>query len=137
MPNGSGARRLFALVARSWQAIGLAAEQVPLGAPADLVFVDRVAPSDSANFYLRSFACEAKVPCSADSERALDASRAAPTLADRTRDFAEADRLIVANTPFIALGQPVRWSLVSAAAAGWRPSPRGIHPLASLRAPRR
>ncbi len=135
LPAGPGARMLMALVARDWAAIGITAVPVPADAPAELRLVDRVAPSDSSSFYLRRFACAEDVPCTPDAEAALDAARSAPTLAARAALLAQADRALLGVTPFIAIAQPLRWSLVGRAAAGWRDSPRGIHPLATLRTP--
>jgi len=126
---------LFALIADDWRRIGVRAIAVAPGDPADLRLVDAVAPADVASFYLRAFACDQHVPCTAVSDQVLIAARFAPTLAERAVLLTQADALITQNTPFIALGAPIRWSLVAADLDLYRDSPRGIHPLNELRSP--
>jgi oligopeptide transport system substrate-binding protein len=135
MPPGPGARALFALIADDWRRIGVAAVAVGAADPADLRLVDLVAPADVASFYLRAFACDQHVPCTAVSDQVLIAARYAPTLAERAVLLTQADALITQNTPFIAFGPPIRWSLVAARLDLYRDSPRGFHPLNELRAP--
>ena len=135
MPPGPAAWMLFALIADDWRRIGVRAIAVAPGDPADLRLVDAVAPADVASFYLRAFACDQHVPCTAVSDQMLIAARFAPTLAERAVLLTQADALITQNTPFIALGPPIRWSLVAADLDLYRDSPRGIHPLNELRSP--
>ena len=133
MPAGPGARLLFALIAADWRAIGVPARAVGMDEPADLRLVDEVAPADTAAFYLRSFACDRGVPCTAIGDRVLIAARTTPSLAERGLLLTRADALIAATTPFVALGGPIRWSLVAPALDRYRDSPRAIHPLDELR----
>lgn len=133
MPPGPGARLLFALIAADWQAIGVPAEAVAADAPADLRLVDQVAPADTAAFYLRRFACDHGVPCTAASDRVLIAARTTPSLAERGVLLTQADALIAATVPFVPLGSPIRWSLVAPSLDRYRDSPRAIHPLDELR----
>jgi peptide/nickel transport system substrate-binding protein len=135
MPDGPGARLLFASIATDWRAIGVEAVAVAPDAPADLRLIDEVAPADVASFYLRSFACDRQVPCTAVSDRVLIAAREASSLEERAVLLTQADALIAETSPFIALGSPVRWSLVSPELDLYRDSPRGIHPLNELRSP--
>jgi peptide/nickel transport system substrate-binding protein len=135
LPEGPGARRLFASVARDWRMIGIDAVAVEADAPADLRLVDEVAPADIASFYLRSFACDREVPCTDVSDRVLVAAREAPSLEERAVLLIQADALINETQPFIAFGSPIRWSLVSSELDLYRDSPRGIHPLNELRSP--
>jgi oligopeptide transport system substrate-binding protein len=135
MPAGPGARLLFASIAADWRAIGVAAIAVGQGEPADLRLIDEVAPADTAAFYLRSFACERNVPCTPESDTVLIGARAAPSLPRRTALLAQADSLIAQIAPFIALGPPIRWSLVTPDLDLYRDSPRAIHPLNELRTP--
>jgi oligopeptide transport system substrate-binding protein len=135
MPDGPGARLLFASIATDWRAIGINAVAVAADAPADLRLIDEVAPADVASFYLRSFACGRQVPCTAVSDRVLIAAREAPSLEERAVLLTQADALVAETSPFIALGSPVRWSLVSPELDLYRDSPRGIHPLNELRSP--
>jgi len=135
MPSGPGGRMLFALIADDWRRIGVEATAVGPGDPADLRLIDSVAPADVASFYLRAFACDQHVPCTAVSDQVLIAARYSPTLAERSVLLTQADALITQNTPFIALGAPIRWSLVAADLDLYHDSPRGVHPLNELRSP--
>ncbi len=135
MPSGPGARLLFAAVASDWRMIGVQAVQVGPGQPADLRLIDEVAPADIASFYLRAFACERQVVCSDVTDRLLIEARNADTLDERAVLLAQVDALMADDTPFIALGNPIRWSLVSPTLDLYRDSPRVIHPLNELRSP--
>ncbi len=135
MPAGPGARMLFALVADDWRRIGVSAVAVGPADTAELRLVDLVAPADVASFYLRAFGCEQHVPCTAVSDQLLIAARYAPTLAERSVLLTQADALIAQTTPFIALGPPIRWSLVAPDLDLYRDSPRGLHPLNELHGP--
>ena len=135
MPAGPGVRALFALIADDWRRIGVTVIAVGPAAPADLRLLDAVAPADVASFYLRAFACDQHVPCTTVSDQVLIAARYAPTLAERAVLLTQADALITQNTPFIAIGPPIRWSLVATGLDLYRDSPRGLHPLNELRSP--
>ncbi|MGF1549025.1 MAG: ABC transporter substrate-binding protein [Sphingomonadaceae bacterium] len=122
LPAGIGYRRIFRHIERDWRAIGVAAEPVDWADDADLRLVDRVAPANSAGWYLRHFACERSVICDPRAEALLDAAQEAPTLAARARLLAGADRALAEAVPFIPLATPLRWSLVSPRLAGFRPN---------------
>ena len=113
MPAGPGARLLFAAIAADWRAIGVTALAVGPDDPANLRLIDEVAPGETAAFYLRSFACERGVVCTTASDSVLIAARVTPSLSERSVLFTQADALIAATAPFIALGPPIRWSLVA------------------------
>lgn len=135
MPPGPGATLLFASIARDWQAIGVQAIAVGPDAAADLRLIDAVAPADVASFYLRAFACDRQMICADVTDRLLIEARNADSLAERQVLLTQADALMMDDTPFIALGQPVRWSLVAPGLDLYRESPRAIHPLNELRTP--
>lgn len=137
MPAGPGGRLLFAAIRADWQAIGIDAVAVPPDAPADLALLDEVAPTDSAAFYLRRFACDRGVPCSEAGDTVLIAARETNSLAERTVLLTQADALIAATVPFIPLGTPVRWSLVAPTLDLFHESPRALHPLDKLRTAKR
>lgn len=134
LPPGPGSRLLFTRLALDWRAIGVVS--VPATGAYDLRLVDAVAPGEIASWYLRRFACVEGVPCTEAADRALVAARFAPTLAGRAVLLRQADRLITATAPFIALARPLRWSLVGPRLTGWHDSPRAIHPLNHLEAER-
>ena len=129
LPAGPGATLLHAQLAASLATIGVVLERAAPGAPADLVLVDRVAPYDSARWYLAT-ACRA---CSADAEALIVAARDADTLAERGLRLAEADAAVAADGAFIPLARPLRWSLVARRLSQWQPNARAWHPLNRLR----
>lgn len=129
LPAGPGATILYGFVAASFRSLGVDVERVPLGAEADLRLVDIVAPYDSARWYLAT-ACAA---CDDTITAQLDAARNATTLAERAQQIAAADAAIAADTPFIAIARPLRWSLVAIRLRGWQANSRAWHPLNHLR----
>jgi peptide/nickel transport system substrate-binding protein len=132
MPDVPGAWLLFAYLRRDWRMIGVEAERVPMGAPADLLLIDQVAPTNVASWYLRHFTCDASAICDAQADKALQAARMAPVTADRQTQLASADRILTALVPFIPLTAPVRWSLVAPRLTGFRPNPFARHPAVTL-----
>lgn len=136
MPDGPGYRLVFAHLRRDWRLIGIDAERVAAAAPADLRFIDAVAPANLASWYLRHFTCEASRICDPAADEALLAARLAATPAERQAQFAIADRILSDLVPFIPLTAPVRWSLVSQRLTGFRPNPFERHPAVELVAER-
>ncbi|HJO63708.1 MAG TPA: ABC transporter substrate-binding protein, partial [Sphingomonas sanguinis] len=57
-----------------------------------------------------------------------------PTLAARSAAIATADAAVNADTPFIPLARPLRWSLVSGRLRQYQTNIRAWHPLNRLRA---
>ena len=129
LPEGPGANILFGFVGAALRSVGLDPRRVRLGEPADLVMVDRVAPYDSARWYLAT-AC---VRCRDDVRAALDAAREAPTLAERGRQIAIADAALSDDAAFITLARPLRWSVVALRLRQWQGNGRAWHPLNNLR----
>jgi oligopeptide transport system substrate-binding protein len=136
MPDGPGYRLILAYLRHDWRLIGVDAVPVAKGQPADLIFIDEVAPANLASWYLRHFSCEASAICDPAADAALLAARLAPRPADRQTQFAIADRILTGLTPFIPLTQPVRWSLVPRRLTGFRPNPFARHPAVNLIAER-
>ena len=132
MPDVPGNWLLFAYLRRDWRMIGVEAERVAMGAPADLLLIDQVAPTNVASWYLRHFTCDASAICDAQADKALQAARTAPVTADRQAQLASADRILTALVPFIPLTAPVRWSLVAPRLTGFRPNPFARHPAVTL-----
>jgi peptide/nickel transport system substrate-binding protein len=137
MPDGPGARLIFAYLRRDWRLIGVEAEQVGQAERADLVFLDEVAPASLASWYLRHFTCEASMVCSTEADAAMEAARNAGSFGERRDALASADRLLTDAVPFISLAAPVRWSLVSPRLTGFQPNPFANHFIGSLIAARR
>lgn len=129
MPAGPGAKRLSARLIADFASIGIRAERVAPAARADLKLIDRVAPYDSARWYLRA-ACQ---PCAAPIADLLGRARQSGDLAERSRLLAEADAALARDVAFIPLAQPMRWSLVALRLREWRGNARAWHPLNHLR----
>ncbi|HEX9932041.1 MAG TPA: ABC transporter substrate-binding protein, partial [Allosphingosinicella sp.] len=127
MPEGPGYRLIFALLRRDWRAVGVDAERVAPGAPADLRFIDSVAPATMAAWYLRNFACEGARLCSSEADAALAAARETQNRAERQSFLAAADRAITDAALFVPIAAPVRWSLVSPRLTGFRRNPFARH----------
>ncbi len=132
MSDAPGHRLIFAHLRRDWRRIGVEAVRVAPGADADLRLIDAVAPANLGAWYLRQFSCEASPVCDADADAALARARAASTAEERQAALAEADRALAAITPFIAIGAPIRWSLVSRRLTGFRPNLFARHPASEL-----
>lgn len=129
LPDGPGATIFYGFVGAALRSIGIDLTRLPESADADLRLVDAVAPYDSGRWYLAT-AC---APCSDDATAKLEAARDADTLDERARHIAEADAAIAADTPFIVIARPLRWSLVALRLRAWQPNSRAWHPLNHLR----
>jgi peptide/nickel transport system substrate-binding protein len=132
LPDGPGYRPLFARLRRDWATVGVDAQRVPAGAPADLRLIDEVAPAGLASWYLRHFSCEASRICDPAADEMMAAARMAPDAATRRSRLADADRILAGLGPFIPLAAPVRWSLVAPRLTGFRPNAFGRHPVGEL-----
>jgi peptide/nickel transport system substrate-binding protein len=129
LPDGAGGRLLWGRVAAALARIGIAGERVAIDAPAGLRLVDRVAPYDSARWYLAT-ACR---PCSMEAMTLIAAARDATDLAERAQRMAAADAALAADVAFVPLARPWRWSLVARRLDGFQTNARAVHPLNHLR----
>jgi len=129
LPGGAGATLLWGRIAAGLARIGIRGERVATDAPADLVLVDRVAPYDSARWYLAT-ACRG---CSMEAMTLIAAARDATTLPERAQRLAAADAALAADVAFVPVARPWRWSLVAPRLRGFQTNPRAVHPLNHLR----
>ena len=130
LPDGPGGTLLWGYLARDLYAIGIRPERLgPHDPDADLRLIDRVAPYDSARWYL----AEACVACSDAAQDAIQTARLAPTLTARAQAIGLADTAMAADVAFIPIARPFRWSLVSLRLAQWQANARAWHPLNRLR----
>jgi peptide/nickel transport system substrate-binding protein len=129
LPGGSGGNLLFAQIGQQLVAAGIRPVRVGWREDADLRLIDAVAPYDSARWYLAT-AC---VACSDEAMAAIQAARDAPTIAERSQHIAEADAAMAADTAYIPIATPLRWSLVSLRLKQWQGNSRAWHPLNRLR----
>lgn len=132
LPEGAGSRLLFALLRADWAQIGITAVRVDAGDSADLELVDAVAPGRAATWYLRHFECARSIVCSERADQALEIARNTPSLIERAAQIADADLKLAEIVPFIPIARPLRWSLASPRATGFRTNERGVHPLNHL-----
>lgn len=137
LPDGPGSTVLFARLAIDLARIGVIAERAPARGPADLRLLDRLAPNDSAAWYLESLGCDAGAPCSDEAVEALAAAREARTIGARRLAMNTAEEVLMTDMPFIPLAQPMRWSLVRPRLTGFVENRRAAHPLHRLVAPPR
>jgi peptide/nickel transport system substrate-binding protein len=129
LPAGPGATILYGFVGAAFQSIGVRLRRVGEHEDADLRLVDAVAPYDSARWYLAT-ACD---PCGDDATAKLTAARDANSMSERAQAIADADAAIAADTPFIVIARPLRWSLVAIRLRAWQANVRAWHPLNHLR----
>ncbi|MCP1471532.1 peptide/nickel transport system substrate-binding protein [Sphingobium sp. OAS761] len=133
LPDGPGATLLFGLLRRDLAMIGLDARRVAVDdRSADLRLIDEVAPYDSVLWYLGRIGCARKVHCSDAADSALQEASLASNAQDRDARIALAEALMQGHNGYIALGAPIRWSLVSRRLTGFAPSARARHPLNRL-----
>lgn len=132
LPDGPGARILFAWLTTDLSAIGIDVRRVPLSADADLRLIDDLAPSNDDGWYLRRVGCGRGLSCNSEAQRLIDAIDDAPDAAGRATAIQTAEEAIMRHAGFIPLAAPVRWSLVSGRAPGLRANNRGRHSLIRL-----
>ncbi len=133
LPQGAGGASLFRSLAGDFAAIGLQAERVAIGAPADLVLLDRIAPTSNVEWYLNRFRCGlARRICIAEVDDLLREVRSESPRAARPVLIDEAAAMIEAQQIFISFGQPVRWSLVGGGIDGFQTNALGMHPLMEI-----
>ena len=129
LPKGPGATILYGFVGAALRSIGVEVRRVGEREDADLRLVDAVAPYDSARWYLAT-AC---APCSDDATAKLKAARDANSMSERADALAAADAAVTADSSFIVIARPLRWSLVAVRLRAWQANSRAWHPLNHLR----
>lgn len=129
LPQGPGANLLYGQIGVALLKIGITPLRVGMDDAADLRLVDRVAPYDSARWYLVN-ACQ---PCASDAAAAIMAAREAPDMPSRAQAIAAADKALTADVAFIPIARPLRWSLVAQRLDAFQGNSRAWHPLNRLR----
>lgn len=129
LPAGPGATLVWGHIAAGLIAIGITPVRVAGDAPAELRLIDAVAPYDSGRWYLAT-ACGA---CTGDAALLVEAARDAPDLYNRAHRIAEADAALTADSAYIPIAQPLRWSIVALRLSAWQRNTRAWHPLNHLR----
>ena len=129
--EGPGGRLLFATLRSQLAHVGIALESAP-AASADLLLIDRVAPSSDPVSTLELVECGRSVPCGPAVLFALDQLERQVTPGGWRYWWAEADAAMRADLPVIPLARPLRWSLVRDGIRGFTPNARAIHPLTAM-----
>lgn len=132
LPEGAGADLLLRQLQRDWGLLGITVERASSGNPADLKFIDAVAPSVSPAWFLRRFRCEASAICAEAADPLIEAARSAPVAPQRAALLNEAARIMDEQVLFIPLTAPIRWSLVSDRVRGFAGNRFARHTLTAL-----
>lgn len=133
LPGGPGGAIILARLKADWEQLGFRVEAAPAGTVADFRFLDEVAPSSSPAWFLRRFRCEFAAICSEAADQLLDAARLTGFPPQRSRFFADAERIIREEVLFIPVAAPVRWSLASRDVPGFAENRFARHTLTDLR----
>jgi peptide/nickel transport system substrate-binding protein len=120
-------------LAGDWGAIGVTVEAVEPGKAADFDLIDKIAPSTSPAWFVRSFRCGEVPVCDAQADELMDGARSATVAVQRNGLLAQAAQRIDDQQLFIALTAPIRWSLVSDRVQGFATNRFARHTLTSLR----
>lgn len=132
LPEGPGAEVLLTRLRQDWGVLGVKVERAGDSGPADLVLVDKVAPSSSSAWFLRQFRCEVARICDEQVDEMLDGARTTAVLAQRSALLSEASQRIDQLQLFIPITAPIRWSLVSPRISGFAGNPFAVHTLTGL-----
>ncbi len=136
MPEGPGARILFARLKSDMAKAGIDLVRVSQSAEADLRLVDTVSRYGRALWFLNQLSCQAgRRVCSTEADTTLKEARLAVDPAQRAQLLAEAEQEMTGANGFIPFGAPIRWSLVRSDVEGFAPNPWGWHPLFPLAVP--
>jgi peptide/nickel transport system substrate-binding protein len=132
LPGGPGGALILARLKADWEPLGLEVLDAKDG-PADLRFIDEVAPSTSPAWFLRRFRCDYVPVCAEEADQLLDAARLTGFPPQRGRFFADAERIMRDEVLFIPVAAPVRWSLAARGVQGFAENRFGRHTLTDLR----
>lgn len=132
LPDGPGDELVLARLIADWGALGIKVERVAEGSRPDLRWVDAVAPSTSAAWFLRSFRCAVVPICVAEADTLLEQARLAPNAAQRRQLLTDAATMMDAASLFFSIAAPIRWSLVGDRVPGYQVNSFARHPLADL-----
>lgn len=132
LPEGPGARILFAWLRADLAEIGVEAVLVPLFADADMRLIDELAPSSDEGWYLRRLGCGRGLTCDPEADALIRGIDDAEDSTARAAAIQTAEEAIMRHAGFIPLASPVRWSLFSGRASGLKANVRGRHNLIRL-----
>ncbi len=133
LPDGPGARLIFAQLKADWGLIGINLERVKSAGDADLLLVDSIAAYNGLGWYFGRLACGQGFHCSVEADAALAKARQAANDADRTLALSEAHKSLAEAQIFIPIAFPLRWSLAAPELAGFRENSVSFHPMSALK----
>ena len=93
----------------------------------------RSRPRRSPAWFLRRFRCQYVPVCSEEADQLLDAARLTGFPPQRSRFFADAERIMRAEVLFMPVAAPVRWSLAGRDVEGFAENRFARHTLTDLR----
>lgn len=130
LPEGPGGEIVMDRLKRDLTAAGLTVERANAQKSADLIWVDRVARYEAAEWFLNQFNCSLRRgACSPEADARLVEARMAPDAASAAALVAEAEAELTAANVFIPIAAPLRWSLVRGDVTGFEPNRWAFHPL--------
>ena len=132
LPDVAGAEILFKRIQSDLRRVGLDARKVDLDQGADVELLDRIAPYDSAQWFLKQFTCAQTSVCLNDADSKIAEADAATNLEIKARLYAEVEIMLVDHYNFIPIAIPIRWSIARPGQRGFAVNPRGWHPLNNL-----
>lgn len=132
LPEGPGATLLLNRLARDWGLLGVKVELAKPGQAADLKLIDAVSPSNTTAWFMRQFRCGQAPICDEETDKLLDAARAASVAPQRIALLGEAARRIDDLQLFLPITAPIRWSLVSQRIEGFAGNRFARHTLTAL-----
>jgi peptide/nickel transport system substrate-binding protein len=135
LPDGPGGNYLLARLRYDWEPLGLRVLRADDAPSADLVWIDEVAPSYSAAWFLRRFRCGVVEICVEEADALMDQARETLSAPERAQWFLEAAGMMDEAQLFIPIAAPIRWSLVSGRAPGFAENPFARHTLVGLSDP--
>lgn len=146
LPPGREHGAVLTQVAADWAPLGVlvtaqvrsaAGHASQLGGRFELALVERTVPVAAATAMLLPMRCGFAPGgfCAPEADAAIRAAQFGADPAARAAGLAQAQAVLVAETPLIPLFTPVRWSLVNPRVQGWTDNPAGLHPLAALAMP--
>jgi len=131
--DGPGLDLLFRELAAQLAQIGVRLERGRAGAPADLVFVDRVARYAEPPWFLNQFNCSlGNGLCDSDADYLVEQAMAEIDPVARATLLAEAEAAMTLSNVYIPFGSPLRFSLVRSGVDAFSANPWAFHPLPVL-----
>ncbi|MFN3475201.1 MAG: ABC transporter substrate-binding protein [Blastomonas sp.] len=132
MPAGPGSRLVFGRLKRDLAKVGINSVMVGINAKADLRLIDEVAHYRQPSWFLNQLSCVVRPVCDKDGDALLARAKRMSDPSARAQKMAEAEVSMTTANIFIALGAPVRFSLVAGNVPGFAITADGWHALPDM-----